>query len=98
MDIPPEIPPGQPPTIPPKSDKKLFYGTTQLNPVSAKLQFAEIVDEVVEQFTSKLGVNVSISVEIQANASVGFDESLQRGVKENCNQLGFSSAEFEEDD
>jgi hypothetical protein len=56
-----------------------------------------IVDEVIQQFTSKLGVNVSISVEIQAKSSEGFDEALQRSVKENCNVLKFTNAEFEEE-
>jgi hypothetical protein len=56
------------------------------------------VDEVVQQFTSKLGVEVTISVEIQAKNSEGFDEALQRSVKEDCNVLGFKAAEFDSDD
>ncbi len=40
--------------------KKHFYGTINLDPVKAKMDFATIVDEVVEQFTSKLGVDVKI--------------------------------------
>lgn len=54
-----------------------------------------IVDEIVEQFTAKLGVEVSISVEIQAKSREGFDEGLQRSVKENCNVLRFNSSEFD---
>ena len=75
--------------------KKQFYGNTELDPLKAKLDFATIVDEVVQQFTAKLGVEVSISVEIQASSKEGFDESLQRAVKENCNVLRFDSSEFE---
>lgn len=59
------------------------------------MDFATIVDEVVQQFTSRLGVDVSISVEIQANSREGFDETLQRTIKENCNVLRFNNAEFE---
>lgn len=55
------------------------------------------MDEVVQQFTAKLGVNVKISVEIKASSRDGFDESMQRTVKENCNVLRFNSAEFEEE-
>jgi len=51
----------------------------------------------VQPFTAQLGVEVTISVEIQANKKDGFDESLQRTIKENCNVLRFNSAEFEED-
>lgn len=76
--------------------KQNFYGTVNLEPLTAKMKFADIVDEVVEQFTTKAGVTVSISVEIQADSKDGFDESLQRAVKENSNVLGFGSAEFEE--
>ena len=77
--------------------KKQFYGNIDLDPVKAKMDFATIVDEVVQQFTAKLGVEVSISVEIQAKSKNGFDEALQRTIKENCNVLRFSSSEFEEE-
>ncbi len=62
------------------------------------MDFVTIVDEVVQQFTSRLGVDVSISVEIQAKSRIGFDEALQRTIKENCNVLRFSNAEFEENE
>ena len=78
------------------STRKQFYGTISLDPVKAKMDFATIVDEVVQQFTSRLGVDVSISVEIQAKSRDGFDEALQRTIKENCNVLRFSNAEFED--
>tara|TARA_R110002072_G_scaffold226343_4_gene383335 strand:+ start:3434 stop:6259 length:2826 start_codon:yes stop_codon:yes gene_type:complete len=77
--------------------KKQFYANIRLDPVRAKMDFATIVDEVVQQFTAKLGVEVSISVEIQANSKDGFDEGLQRTINENCNVLKFVSAEFEDD-
>ena len=77
--------------------KKQFYGNIDLDPVKAKMDFATIVDEVVQQFTAKLGVEVSISVEIQAKFKDGFDESIQRTIKENCKVLRFSSSEFEEE-
>ena len=80
---------------PPVILKKSFYATTSLDPVRAKIDFATIVDEVVQAFTSKIGVDVSISVEIQANSKHGFDESTQRTVKENCNVLKFQNVEFE---
>lgn len=61
------------------------------------MEFDTIVDEVVQHFTAKLGVDVTISVEVQAKNSKGFDEPLQRTIKENCNVLKFGSAEFEEE-
>ena len=81
-----------------EAHKTQFYGTVTLEPVNAKMDFATLVDEVLEQFTSKLGVDVKIAVEIQAKSKEGFDDALQRTVKENCNVLKFSSAEFEKDE
>ncbi|MEA3412895.1 MAG: DUF499 domain-containing protein [Pseudomonadota bacterium] len=83
----------EPPSGP--SVRKRFYGTVNLEPVKAKMDFATIVDEVVEQFTSRLDVEVSISVEIQAESKEGFGEALQRTVKENCNVLKFRNTEFD---
>lgn len=75
--------------------KKHFYGNVDLDPLKAKMDFATLVDEIVEQFTLRSGVEVKISVEIEATSADGFDEALQRTIKENCNVLKFSSSEFE---
>ncbi|MBF0341912.1 MAG: hypothetical protein HQL95_13270 [Magnetococcales bacterium] len=78
--------------------KKQFYGSIELDPIQAKRQFVDLVDEVVMQFTSRPGVQVKITIEIQAQSATGFDDGLQRSVKENCNVLRFKNAEFEEED
>ncbi|KAB1590307.1 ATP-binding protein [Burkholderia cepacia] len=78
-----------------QSVKKHFYGSIDLDPILAKKQFSDLVDEVVQQFTLRPGVKVKIAVEIQAESSTGFDDGLQRAVKENSNVLKFKSAEFE---
>lgn len=75
--------------------KKQFYGSIELDPFLAKKQFADLVDEVVQQFTMRPGVKVKIAIEIQAESPTGFDDGLQRAVKENCNVLKFKNAEFE---
>lgn len=92
---------GKPPTytavdgaVPPAS-KKQFYANIELDAIQAKKQFADLVDEVVLQFTSRPGVKVRIAIEIQAESDAGFDGNLQRAVKENCKVLGFKNAEFE---
>lgn len=84
-------------TVPPplQEAKKRFYGTIELDPFKAKTQFADLVDEVVLQFTSHPGVKVNISIEIQAESPSGFEDGVQRAVKENCNVLRFKNAEFE---
>lgn len=78
-----------------QATKKHFFGSIELDAIQAKKQFADLVDEVVLQFTSRPGVKVRIAVEIQAKAAAVFDDGLQRAVKENCNVLKFKNAEFE---
>ncbi len=78
-----------------RPSRKQFYGTIELDPFMAKKQFADIVDEVLMQFTSKPGMNVRIAIDIQAESAGGFDDGLQRVVKENCNVLKFKNAEFD---
>jgi uncharacterized protein len=77
--------------------KKRFYGSIDLDPTLAKKQFADIVDEVVEQFTAKFGVKVRISIELEAESASGFDDSVVRAVNENAKVLKFKSADFESD-
>ena len=59
------------------------------------MEFANIVDEVVANFNIKTGTKVRIVVEIQADNAGGFDDGLQRSIKENCKVLKFKSHEFE---
>jgi uncharacterized protein len=92
---------GKPPPYPagesaaPRPAKKQFYASIELDAIQAKKQFADLVDEVVLQFTSRPGVKVKIAIEIQAESAVGFDDGIQRAVKENCSVLRFKNAEFE---
>lgn len=79
----------------PPASKKQFYANIELDAIQAKKQFADLVDEVVLQFTSRPGVKVRIAIEIQAESDAGFDSNLQRAVKENCKVLRFKNAEFE---
>jgi hypothetical protein len=64
--------------------------------VHAKLDFAQIVDEVLLQFTSQPNVNVTIRIDIEAQSPAGFGEATQRAVRENAKVLKFRSAEFDQ--
>jgi len=86
---------GNPPKTP-SAKKTVFFGQVELDPVKAKLQFSDVTEEVLMLFTSKPGVRVKVSLEIQAEASSGFDESTQRAARENCNQLKFKNHGFED--
>lgn len=81
-----------------QSANKLFYGSVELNPFMAKKQFADIVEEVLQQFTLRPGSTVRIAVDIEVTSTTGFDDATQRAVKENCNVLKFKNADFEPGD
>ncbi|BCV35016.1 hypothetical protein TUM17377_03440 [Shewanella chilikensis] len=83
-------------TKPVETTKTHFYGSVSLDPLRAKMDFATLIDEVVQNFASAYGVDVDISVEIRARNQSGFDANLQRAIKENCSMLKFSAAEFDE--
>jgi len=89
-------PTGSGSAVPQRSARKQFYGSIELDAIQAKKQFADLVDEVILQFTARTGVKVRIDVEIRAEAAAGFDDDLQRAVKENCRVLRFRNAEFED--
>ena len=86
---------GPPARNTPPSVKKQFYGTVDLDPILAKKQFADLVDEVIQQFTARQGVKVRITLDVQAESASGFDDALQRAVRENCRVLKFNNAEFD---
>ncbi len=75
--------------------KRRFFGTFHINPYQAKKQLTDITDEVLQVLTSRAGVSVKISLEVEAEFSEGFDEGVQRAIKENCNALKFNNFEFE---
>lgn len=89
-----DTPQGSEPTSVPSTR---FYGTVSVNPVNAKNAFSMLIDEVVQNFTQEMGVDVTISIEINAHAKNGFSDTLQRTIRENCSSLKFNSAEFEGD-
>jgi hypothetical protein len=75
--------------------KRTFFGMVELNPMQPKPQFGDVVDEVV-LLLNRAGVQLTISVEIHAESDSGFDEAIQRAVRENCNQLKFKHGSFED--
>ena len=72
-----------------------FFGTVELEADVATLDFSTIVNEVIQNFTAQSGVEVKITVEIEAQYRDGFQAALQRAIKENCAVLKFRNAEFE---
>ena len=99
---PPTHPIPRPQPLPPTpvtpatpASKNRFFGTVKLDPIRAKLDFGTIVDEVIQHFSSDPNTTIDISIEVHATHPDGFDESTQRTVRENAQQLGFESGGFE---
>jgi len=85
------------PTTSSGSAPKRFHGSVEIDPRDPNGSFATLVAEVIEHFTAKLGVEVKITVDLEARGPSGFDSKLVRVVRENSGQLKFKSAEFEEE-
>ncbi len=94
---PPAPPYGATQPSPAPTAKRSFFATVELDAVRAKVQFADIADEVLLLLAKSPDVRLRVVVEIEAetHAEAGFDDALQRAVRENCNQLKFKHASFE---
>ncbi|MEM9456653.1 MAG: DUF499 domain-containing protein [Myxococcota bacterium] len=74
-----------------------FFASIELDPQGATLLFDDIAENIIQPLLIKLGTTVMINVDIRATNSKGFDEAIQRTVKENAATLKFQSASFEEE-
>lgn len=84
------------PTSGGSAKKTMFFGSVDLDPLKAKMQFSNIADDVLMLFMKKPGVKIRISIEVEAESPAGFDDGLQRSVRENCDQLKFKNRSFED--
>ena len=74
-----------------------FFGTVEVEATTATMDFSTIVNEVIQHFAAQTGVDVTVTVEIEARTRQGFEAGLQRAVKENCGVLKFRAANFEQE-
>lgn len=97
-----EQPPGAHPEPPtrntpvPRSEKKRFFGTKELNPDRYAMDFKKVTDEILTHLTAVPGVQLKVTLEIEATTDTGFDESKVRTVSENAKTLKFEQSGFEE--
>ena len=77
--------------------RKRFFATKELNPQRARLDFNEIIDSVLIKLTARHSTSVSISVEIVAEDSPGFDQGVQADIKSACSKLNFKQSDFADD-
>ena len=74
-----------------------FFGLVEVDATTATMDFSTIVNEVIQHFAAQSGVDVTVTVEIEARTRDGFEAGLQRTIKENCGVLKFRSANFEQE-
>ncbi|RXR25229.1 DUF499 domain-containing protein [Sphingobium fluviale] len=94
---PPSSEPGIPTATPqPASVKpKVFYGTAEIPPATAKMHLVNLADEIIALLASDPNANVRLTVEISAEFPDGASDSIKRAVSENANSLRLKSADWE---
>ncbi|MEZ5142216.1 MAG: Swt1 family HEPN domain-containing protein [Acidimicrobiales bacterium] len=73
-----------------------FYGSAVLDPLRLNRDFGKIADEVVSHLTGLVGADVKITVEIEAETTDGFPDTIVRTVSENAKTLKFKDHGFEQ--
>lgn len=79
----------------PKPGRKEYHASIDLDPLTAAMQFSQVMNDVVQHLKAIPGTRLKISVEIHAEAESEFNESIQRTVRENAHVLKFKSSDFE---
>lgn len=72
-----------------------YFGSAELDPVRASLEFSRIVSELVELFSATPGTKVRIRVDIEAEDARGFNEGTVRAARENGRTLGLKTSDFD---
>jgi predicted AAA+ superfamily ATPase len=91
--------PGRPPEQDGEPERPVlparFYGRKTLEPVRLLRDVGDITDAIVQQLGRAPDAEVSITVEIEATSTGGFDDDVRRTVTENARTLRFDTHEFE---
>jgi hypothetical protein len=74
---------------------KVFHGTADVAPATAKMRLVQIADEMVSLLASDPNASVKVVVEISAEFPHGASDTVKRAVSENANSLGLKSADWE---
>lgn len=83
--------------VPLERSPKRFHGTVELDAVRINRDAAQIANEIIQHLTRLNGVQVKITLEIEANIPDGTPDDVVRTVMENCRTLKFNNQAFEQD-
>jgi hypothetical protein len=73
-----------------------FHGSVELDKLRLGRDAGRIAEEVVQHLSGLSGVNVKVTLEIEADIPDGASDDLVRTITENCRTLKFESQGFEE--
>jgi hypothetical protein len=80
---------------PRRLDPTEFHGSVSLSATKLTPQVAKISEEIIQHLAAKLGVEIKITIDIQATLGTGFDADTVRTVTENSVALKFDHQGFE---
>jgi hypothetical protein len=84
--------------IPTRSVKpERFYGSVKLDALRLQRDVGQITNEVIQHFTSLVGAEVEITLDIQVRIPDGLPDNVVRTITENCRVLKFTNQEFEQE-
>ncbi len=82
---------------PPLPKAKRYHGSVTLDPTRAGRDASQIADEVISHLSGLTGVEVQLTLEIEAEIPDGAPDDVVRIVTENSRTLKFSDSGFEKE-
>jgi predicted AAA+ superfamily ATPase len=76
--------------------KTRFFGSKRLQADRYATDFKKLADEVLAPLSTTPGVDLTVTIEIEATAREGFDDNKVRTVSENATTLKFEQSGFED--
>jgi len=80
----------------PRPRPRRFHGVVALDTLRMGRDAGRIAEEIVQHLSSMTGVEVNVTLEIEAKIPQGASDELVRTITENCRTLKFESHGFEE--
>ena len=72
-----------------------FYGSVEVNPVTAKIRLVQLAEEIISNLASDPQAELKITVEINADFPSGASDQIKSAVSENAKSLGFKTSTWE---
>lgn len=79
------------------AQKRRFHASVKVHPTMAKMELNNITEEVLAHLVEDSSCSLEIILDVHAQHRDGFSNDVQRTLRENCRNLNFNNAEFEED-